>query len=636
MLKLVRWLQALDRRVIYVLVLLVLSTPFVFAYTLPIYPDTYTKRFYDEIERIAADPVEREKVVLFLTNWGPGTRGENEPQFDVLVRHLLRRRLRFVFVCTMGPPEFHDAAMAAFERAQAAEVQRARRLGQPTPTWVYGEDYLDFGYENAVVFHPVARTVVTEPRAFFQQDHVNRKDLTDDASYPLLRRFHGVEDISAVLVVSAGDESKYIAGLVKSEYPDLKIGPATMGIVANNLYPFVKSNQLFGLINSARGASEYRALLNPDEPTTTAKDNSMSFGKGLLLLLVLLGNAAFLVTRWGERTGRLPALDKRTIRPPLPPLPKRFMWSLFIAFGVFYAGSAVYDLARFMQDRTLARVRLPRADDDPAAEYPAYERVGRETLRGEVQAEAARSPNPLLAKLADREADQRFAKLIENRVGEFIAAFLTLGVFAFLLGDNRFYRFIEAIIMGGSMAYLLDQVDKILRPKWFEPIVEGLFDPEASWTGVLWVLLLLPGALWYFTYSRKYRWLNQVIVAVFIGLMVAPEFKNQTNLIIPQVLNTIQPVWPWVTDPQTGMTVFESSRLEHLVFVVVAVLSLLYFIFFFRPKTKLGRGTIAASRLTLMVGFGVGFGNTVNTRLAWLAGRVAFLLQDWLGKLFGA
>jgi len=35
----------------------------------------------------------------------------------------------------------------------------------------------------------------------------------------------------------------------------------------------------------------------------------------------------------------------------------------------------------------------------------------------------------------------------------------------------------------------------------------------------------------------------------------------------------------------------------------------------------------------LMIGFGVGFGNTVNTRLAWLTDRIAFLMQDWLGKL---
>jgi hypothetical protein len=27
------------------------------------------------------------------------------------------------------------------------------------------------------------------------------------------------------------------------------------------------------------------------------------------------------------------------------------------------------------------------------------------------------------------------------------------------------------------------------------------------------------------------------------------------------------------------------------------------------------------------------FGNTVNTRLSWLAPRIGFLIEDWLGKL---
>ena len=139
--------------------------------------------------------------------------------------------------------------------------------------------------------------------------------------------------------------------------------------------------------------------------------------------------------------------------------------------------------------------------------------------------------------------------------------------------------------------------------------------------------------MWYFTYSRKYRWLNQLIVACFIGLMIGPEFKTQINLVIPQILDTIQPIWPWVTDPNTGASEFRPSRVEHLVFVIVAVLSLVYFIFVFRPKTAAGRGVLIAGRLAMMVGFGAMFGNTVNTRLSWLAPRIGFLWDQWLAKL---
>ena len=55
-------------------------------------------------EQIAADPVEREKVVLVLSQWGPGSDGENGPQLQVLFRHLLRRRLKFVLASTAEDP----------------------------------------------------------------------------------------------------------------------------------------------------------------------------------------------------------------------------------------------------------------------------------------------------------------------------------------------------------------------------------------------------------------------------------------------------------------------------------------------------------------------------------------------------
>jgi hypothetical protein len=145
---------------------------------------------------------------------------------------------------------------------------------------------------------------------------------------------------------------------------------------------------------------------------------------------------------------------------------------------------------------------------------------------------------------------------------------------------------------------------------------------------------LVPVGLWYFTYSKKYRWFNQLLVALFIGLMIGPEFKNQVNLILPQILDTIRPIWPWAADALTGAVRFQPARLEHLVFVAVAVLSLTYFIFIFRPRTRVGRGTLISGRLAMMVGFGAMFGNTVNTRLSWLAPRIGFLIDDWLGKLW--
>ncbi|MBN2446721.1 MAG: hypothetical protein JXO22_08345 [Phycisphaerae bacterium] len=627
MLDFVRILRDLDRRIVYAIMVAVLSVPFLWSYSLPIYPDRYTRGFFDTIEKIANDPVEKEKVVLVLSNWGPGTMGENEPQFIVAMRHLLRRQLKFVFLCSIADPAFHDAAMVAFEQAKQLEVERAARLGQPKPQWEYGVDYIDFGYKNALVFGPLARSIIVNAREFYGQDLIYGKSLLED-SFPILERYHGIEDVSAVTVISAGDESRDIVGLIKSDYPNLKIAPATMGIVANDLYPYVKSGHMFGLINSARAASEYRVLLDPEDAETTALDNAMSAGKTLLLILVIVGNLAYLITRRAQKLGKLSA-EEKVRKDPLPPLPKSFMWTLFIAFTVVFIGTAFYEYTQISHGRAVPRERVARADEDPTAAYPDYERVTLDTLNEET-AVAAVGPNRDHTAAIART---RYSGLLEQRIGDFIAVIMTLGVFAFCLGDNRFYRFIEAIIIGGSMAYLLDQVNAIIYPDWIKPIVGSMTDPNVHWANIFWVLLAGMGALWYFTYSKRYRWLNQMIVAFVMGLAIGPEFQKQISLVIPQISDSIQPLWPWA---EYQGIVSPRLRVEHLFFLLFLVLSLTYFIFSFRPRGKAGNGVLTAGRIAMMVGFGAMFGNTVNTRLSWLAPRIEFLWQDWLQQLLAS
>jgi hypothetical protein len=620
--EIVQRLQLVDRRIVYALLVLVLALPFIFPYKLPIYPDRYTRQTYQTIEKIADDPVERNKVVLVLSNWGPGSEGENGPQIEAVFRHLLRRRVPFV-LCSTGDAVTIAVAETRLEKAIRKEQRRAAQRAEPLPTWTYGEDYINFGFIPATVFESMVKRLILDTRASFKQDFRERKAIDQEDTFPILRHFHGVQDISLVFVISAGDEAKPICGIVQRQASDLRVAQGTMGIVANDLYPYMKSGQLCGLLNSARAAVEYTALLG--SPETTPLDNSMSTGKLFLLALVVLGNVAFLVTRRAEKRGVLRPL--KTAQMPMPPLSGKLMWGLFISVMVLFVGTAGVELFRVSATGSVARDRVPHATDDPTRDYPRFERVDPAFL----EREQPETPNDVSGAAA-RRTQTAFAQLIQRRAGEFIGALLTLGIFAFLLGDNRFYRFTEALIIGCSLGFGLPEAwDKFFKPKWIDLIWTGLQAPAGSadrWA-VLWVLMVLPGCLWYFVYSKKYRWLNQLLVALFVGLTVGPEFGKQAGLMVPQILDCLRPVWPFTPDHDTNV-----ARVEHLVFMIVMVLSLLYFIFFLRPKTRLGRGTVTAGRIAMMLGFGAMFGNTVNTRMSWLAPRIGVLIQDWLGKLF--
>ena len=624
--------QLVDRRVVYVALALALAVPFLVEYTLPIYPDTYTRMFFNTIEQIANDPVEREKVVLVLSQWGPGSDGENGPQLQVLFRHLLRQRLKFILLSTADDPVGLALAELRLQWAMEDEQRRAQRLGEPVPEWVYGTDYMNFGFQPSPIFEPLARPVVLETRALFREDYVYKKPLTDE-NFPLLRSFHGVADIALFMIVSHTDEAKAVCGIVQRQVPDLKVAEATMGIVANDLYPYVKSGQLSGLLNSARAATEYLYLLDPADTTTSPNDNSMSLGKMFLLVMVLLGNVALLITRRAEAAGKL--APARVYSRPMAPLPGRAWLALLIVFATGYVGVTVVELVQGGVTGTLPRRRVvdPTEREDRG---PKYERVSLDELRSEQQEQLEAQDEPEPAQRAGIRASAEFARLLEKRMGEFLGALLTLGILSFLLGDNRFYRTVEAVMIGGIMAYaLMEKWENVIKRDWVMPIVGGA-QPGGNHWELVWLVLILPAALWYFVYSVKYRWLNRLVVALIIGCAVGPEFSKQVGIIVPQVLDSIQPVWPFAADAATGQTVFDIGRFEHLVFVIVMILSLLYFIFFFRPKTRLARGVSRAGRLAMMIGFGAMFANTVNTRLSWLTARFSFLLDDWLGKLFGS
>lgn len=631
-LELVQRMHVVDRRIVYGALAVVLALPFLIEYTLPIYPDTYTRLFFNSVEQIAADPVEREKVVLVLSQWGPGSDGENGPQLQVLFRHLLRHRLKFILMSTADDPISIALASTRLTWAIEDEQRRAQRLGEPAPKWVYGTDYLTFGFQPCLIFESIVETVFLDTRKFFTQDYVLRKPTTDE-NFPLLRRFHGVQDISIVLVVSHADEAKAICGIVQRQVPDLKVAEATMGITANDLYPYVKSGQLSGLLNSARGATEYLYLLDPADTTTSPNDNSVSLGKMFLLAMVVIGNLAILATRWGATRGELTALPGQST--PMRPLSARIWRTLFVVFALGYFGTCVFELARDVGTGTIPRRHVAQPTER-AETAPRYDRVNVEQLCAEQRSalEAADEPDP--DRRANARADALLARLIERRVGEFLAALLTLGILSFLLGDNRCYRVTEAFMIGGIMAFtVLEKWDRVIKPDWVVAILDGALPGGNHWN-LFWLVLIVPGGLWYCVYSKKYGWMNQLVVALFIGCAIGPEFGKQVGIIVPQVLDSIQPVWPLVSDSTTGETVFSAARLEQLVFLVVMTLSLLYFIFFFRPKTRIGRGVSRAGRLAMMIGFGAMFGNTVNTRLSWLAPRIGFLLDDWLGKLFGS
>ena len=203
-----------------------------------------------------------------------------------------------------------------------------------------------------------------------------------------------------------------------------------------------------------------------------------------------------------------------------------------------------------------------------------------------------------------------------ERIGIWIAALLTLGIFSFLYKDNPFYKFCESLFVGISAGYwFVTTFWQVFMPKLADNLVAGRFYYMiGAIFGVLMLLRLFP----------KIGWLSRWSLALVVGTTAGLYFTRYlvSNGMI-QVQKTIIPLYVKGDLSQT---------IGNLVIVIGTFSGLIYFFFSKEHKGAFG-GLAKLGIWFLMLSFGASFGYTVMSRMSLLIGRMDFLLGTWLGLI---
>jgi len=128
------------------------------------------------------------------------------------------------------------------------------------------------------------------------------------------------------------------------------------------------------------------------------------------------------------------------------------------------------------------------------------------------------------------------------------------------------------------------------------------------------------GILWYFMYSKKYLWLNRVILGLFMGVAAGYVVQKELFKQIGQLKAMGAPLY---SSDLYGFEIFTNIIMWILVLIVMY-----YFFFTFKREGRVQNSLSRWGRIAMMIGFGALFGNTVQGRLAWLIDRFLFLVQD--------
>lgn len=273
----------LDRRWIFLLMLLSVAIPILLQVRFPEKPTGLAQNVFDEIENLnEGDPV------LLAFDFDPGSEGELGPMATAFTRHCCEKKLKMYFLglWPVGPQMIDDTIN---------NVIRA-----DFPKLEYGKDYLNLGYKPGN--EGVIKVIVTDLRELYTTDDKG----TNVDQIEMMSGIHSVQDFDLVINVSAGYVgTKEWVQYAATPYPEtIRLVAGCTGVQAPLLYPYIPE-QLLGLLGAIKGAAEYEKLVIDKYDRALGREPDGKYLEGirrmgpqlvahvLMILLIIAGNIIF-------------------------------------------------------------------------------------------------------------------------------------------------------------------------------------------------------------------------------------------------------------------------------------------------------------------------------------------------------
>ena len=233
----------------------------------------------------------------------------------------------------------------------------------------------------------------------------------------------------------------------------------------------------------------------------------------------------------------------------------------------------------------------------------------------------------------DQDPDQtQFQFSLSRTIGIWVAAFFTLFIFSFLYRDNPFYKIAESVVVGVSAAYwmvvgfwttIVPNLLGKLAPEWINSWAMPGLDTEAEY---IYLVPLIMGIMLIWRLAPKGGWISRWPLAFIIGTTAGIRLIGFIHAdFLGQIRNTIMSLA--VYSPETGFNVWDS--IKNIIIVIGVLTTIVYFFFSIEHEGLVGQ-TAKVGIWFLMITFGAAFGYTVMGRIALLAIRMEFLMNDWL------
>jgi len=263
----------IDRRIIFVLILLGVAIPLICPLGFNLEVTENVQSVYDLLEGL--EPGTR---ILISFDYDPSTKPEIQPMAIALMQQAFTNRLRII--ATALWPMGVQMCNEAFETVSAEY-----------PNIEYGIDFINLGYKSGgmVTINHMAKDF----RNTFPADAGGNP--IDE--FPIMKGIKNFDKIGCMISLSAGDPGLKQWVMIIHDTFGKPVAGGTTAVQAPTMLPYVnEQQQLVGLLGGLKGAAEYELLINKPRFATKGMD-AQSVAHLIIILFILIGNIGYFVTR---------------------------------------------------------------------------------------------------------------------------------------------------------------------------------------------------------------------------------------------------------------------------------------------------------------------------------------------------
>ena len=199
-------------------------------------------------------------------------------------------------------------------------------------------------------------------------------------------------------------------------------------------------------------------------------------------------------------------------------------------------------------------------------------------------------------------------------IGLWISAILTIMITTLAWKDTAVSKTANHIYVGVVTANLIVMAWGNIDSVGLQKIMAGQF---------VYIIPVILGIMAYARYSKENFWIYRYPIALVVGIGVGTAMRG---LIGGSVLDQIKAsFWNLNVPGDIG------ASLNNLIMVVTLLSAMMYFIFTIKAtRSPIAMKISTFGRYAMMAAFGYSFANTIATRINQFAGRISFLVLEWL------